>query len=85
MQNDETRHPQDDCEVIWSFYRSQTGPFLTICPLVDIYVRTYIRTYLHIGLFRSQIEPVMNNLHTLQSAKSTQDWAIFLPKDLVAK
>ena len=40
---------------------------------------------MHRGLFRSQIEPVMNNLHTLQSAKSTQDWAIFLPKDLVAK
>ena len=59
--------------------------FVTICTIVHIYVRNYILTYLHRGLFRSQIEPVMNNLHTLQSAKSTQDWAIFLPKDLVAK
>ena len=39
----------------------------------------------HLGIFRSQIEPVMNHLHTRQSAKSTQNWVIFLPRDLLAK
>ena len=40
---------------------------------------------IHLGIFRSQIEPVMNHLHTRQSAKSTQNWVIFLPRDLLAK
>ena len=39
----------------------------------------------HLGLVRSQIEPVANHLHTLESVKSTRNWVIFLPKDLLAK